>query len=190
MSVALLQNDHHVHEILDDWESVFHVLMWSALCYTLHSHQDDVGLQMKPYDEVDVHRDGGVKGGRLKGYMIQNSLKVIFHLPTLHKLIDELCILFREWYRELTGNTQTFSLSNESPSQIYAAIEAKHHKHCEAIKACGVVEYVFWRRLALGDWSEDCAVQENYAHKHKVSHPPTTSYHSSKSHKSNDGSRQ
>ena len=96
MSVALLQNDHHVHEILDDRESVFYVLMWSALRYTLHSHQDDVGLQMKSYDEVDVHHDGGVEGGRLKGYMIQNSLKVIFHLPTLHKLINKLCILFRE----------------------------------------------------------------------------------------------
>ena len=143
MSVFLLQNNRHVHQILDDRESAFHVLTWSALRYTAHSHQDDVGPQMKPYDEVDVHRDGGVEGGRLKRDMIQNGLKVIFHPPALHKLIDDLRILFRERYRELTGDTQTFPLSNESPSQIYAAVEAEHHKRCEAMKARGAFEYVF-----------------------------------------------
>jgi len=49
---------------------------------------------MKPYDEVDVHRDRGVEGGRLKRDMIQNGLKVIFHLPALHKLINDLHIFF------------------------------------------------------------------------------------------------
>ncbi len=38
------------------------MLTWSALHYTTHSYQDDVGLQMKPYDEVDVHCNGNVKG--------------------------------------------------------------------------------------------------------------------------------
>ena len=94
MSVFLLQNNQHVHQILDDWESAFHVLTWSALHYTAHSHQDDVGPQMKPYDEVDVHHNGGVEGGRLKRDMIQNGLKVIFHSPMLHKLIDDLHALF------------------------------------------------------------------------------------------------
>ena len=31
MSVALLQNEEHKHKILDDQESLFHVLTWFAL---------------------------------------------------------------------------------------------------------------------------------------------------------------
>ena len=190
MSVALLQNNQHVHGILDDQESAFHVLTWSSLCYTAHSRHANVDLLMDPYDEAKVDCDGNVEGGSGKELMIQKPLRVTFHPPALHKLIDELRILFWEWYRELTGNTQTFSLSNESPLQIYAAVKAKHHKWCKTMKAYGTFEYVFRRRLASGDWSEDCVAQENYTHKRKVLHPPTTSYHSSKSYKSNDGSRQ
>ena len=190
MSVALLRNNRHVHGILDDRESAFHVLTWSSLRYTAHSRHANVDLLMDPYDEAKVDCDGNVEGGSGKELMIQKPLRVTFHPPALHKLIDELRILFRERYRELTGDTQTFPLSNESPSQIYAAVEAEHHKRCEAMKARGAFEYVFRRRLASGNWSEDCAAQENYTRKRKVSHPPTTSYHSSKSRKSNDGSRQ
>jgi len=179
-----------VHEILDDRESAFHVLTWSALRYTAHSSRDDVGPHLIPYDEAIAYLNGAVKGGTGKRDMIQNGLKIIFHPPALHNLIEDLRILFRERYRELTGDTQTFPLSNESPSQIYAAVEAEHHKRCEAMKARGAFEFVFRRRLASGNWSEDCAAQENYTRKRKVSHPPTTSYHSSKSRKSNDGSRQ
>ena len=62
MSVFLLQNNQHVYQILDDQEFALH--------YTAHSHQDDVRPQMKPYDEVDMHRNWGVEEGRLKGYMI------------------------------------------------------------------------------------------------------------------------
>ena len=102
MSVFLLQNNQHVHQILDDRESAFHVLTWSALRYTAHSHQDDVGPQMKPYDEVDVHRNGDVEEGKLKRDMIQETLQVIFHPPMLHKLIDNLCALFDLCYPPLS----------------------------------------------------------------------------------------
>ena len=190
MSVALLQNNWYVYGILDDQESAFHVLTWSSLHYTAHSRHANVDLLMDPYDKAKVDCNGNVEEGSGKELMIQKPLQVTFHPPALHKLIDELHILFWERYSELTGDAQTFPLSNESPSQIYAAIEAEHHKRCEVMKARGAFEYVFRRRLASGDWSEDCAAQENYTHKRKVSHPPTTSYHLSKSHKSNDGSRQ
>ena len=74
MSVALLQNTQDIHEILDDWKSVFYVLTWSVLCYTTHSSRDDVGPYMKPYDEIDVYCNRCVEGGRLKRDMIQEFL--------------------------------------------------------------------------------------------------------------------
>ena len=56
MLVALLQaREHeHEHEILDDQESAFYVLTWSVLCYTAHSHQDNIKPYMVPYDEVVI----------------------------------------------------------------------------------------------------------------------------------------
>jgi len=136
MSVFLVQNNQHVHQILDDWESAFHVLTWSVLCYTAHSHQDDVGPQIKPYNEVDVHHDGDVEGGKLKGYIIQNGLKVIFHPPALHKLINDLCIFFQEYYRDLASDALAFS-------QLYPALEAEHHKKCEVMQKCGLLVDIF-----------------------------------------------
>jgi len=59
-----------MHEILDDWKSVFHLLMWSALYYTPHSSRNDVGPHMKLYDEMDVYCNGNVKRGFYKELMI------------------------------------------------------------------------------------------------------------------------
>ena len=193
MSVALLQNEEHKHGILDDRESFFHVLTWFALRYTPHSHRDDVEPHIIPYNEVVVYRNGTVRGGFRKWGMIQSAFKVTFHPPALHKLIDDLRILFRERYRDLTSDAKRFPLNDvddESSSQLYAAIEAEHHKRCEAMQARGAFEYVFRQRLASGDWSEDCATQENYTRKRPaLDPPPASSCCSSKYRRGNDDSR-
>ena len=217
MSVTLLENNQHVHGIIDDRESAFHLLTWSALRYTAHSRHANMGLLMDPYDEAKVDWDGNVEGGSGKKNMIQNGLKVIFHPPALHKLIDNVRIFFRERYRDLKSDAQTFP-------QLYPALEAEHHKKCEVMQKCGTLVDIFRRWLASGDWSEDCAAQENYiqenytskrkalgsptdsrrssksrkgnpptnsyrSSKSRKSNPPTNSYHSSKSRRSNGGSR-
>ena len=193
MSVALLQNTQDVHEILDDRESAFHVLTWSALRYTAHSSRDDVGSHMKPYDEVDVHRNGGVEGGRLKGYMIQNGLKVIFHPPELHELIDVLRRWFRERYKTLEPDVE-IPLGEGTGAKITItdnldAAKIHHDRVCEAMRQRDTLVCVFRQKLASGDWSEDCAAQDNYTRKRKALDQPTSSHHSSKSRKSNNGSR-
>ena len=91
-----------MHQILDNRESAFHVLTWSVLRYTAHSYQDDVGLHLIPYDEAIAYLNEAVKGSTSKRDMIQNGLKVIFHPPMLHKLIDNLCALFELRYPPLS----------------------------------------------------------------------------------------
>ena len=81
------------------------MLTWSALRYTAHSHCDDVGPQMLPYDEAVAHRDGNVKGSG-KELMIQKLLQATFHPPALHKLINELRGWFCERYRTLEPNVE------------------------------------------------------------------------------------
>ena len=130
-------------QILDDRESAFHVLTWSALHYTPYSHQDDVGPQMKPYDEVDVHRDGGVEGGRLKGYMIQNGLKVIFHPLTLHKLIDDLRALFELHYLPLLVT---------SYNDVHCLWKARNVRRLHQMKCRNRLVRIFREWLRWSDW--------------------------------------
>ena len=193
MSVALLQNTQDVHEILDDRESAFHVLTWSALRYTPHSSRDDVGLHLMPYDEVIAYRSGAVEGGSGKMYMIQNGLKVTFHPPELHNLIDELRRWFRERYKTLEPDVE-IPLGEGTGAKITItdnlnAAKTHHDRVCEAMRQRDTLVRVFRQKLASGDWSEDCVAQDNYTRKRKALDQPTSSHHSSKSRKSNGGSR-
>ena len=187
MSVALLQDEEHKHEILDDRESVFHVLTWSALRYTPHSHQDDVEPYLKPYDEVLAHRDGTVTGGTLKKDMIRSPLRVTFYPPALHALIEELCAWFDERYRVLQRRSLIFSV--ERGGEYFDAIKAHHHKFCEMMRENGSLVRVFRQSLASGDWSNDGVAQENKTRKHKALDLTPDSPRSSKFRKVNDGSR-
>ena len=63
MLIALLQNRKHEYEILDDLESAFHVLIWSALYYTAYSRHANIGLLIDPYDEVKIDWDRTVVKG-------------------------------------------------------------------------------------------------------------------------------
>jgi len=192
MSVALLQNrEHeHEHEILDDRESAFHVLTWSALRYTAHSRHSTMGLLMDPYDEAKVDWDGTVMGGWLKRNMIYDPLKVIFHPPALHKLIDELRAWFKERYRVLERRSWIFSEESDVlGTEYFDAIEAHHLKSCEMMRENGSLVRVFRQSLASGDWSDDGVTQENNTHKRKVSDLTPNSPRSSKFRKGNDGSR-
>ena len=193
MSVALLQNTQDVHEILDDRESAFHVLTWSALRYTAHSSRDDVGPHMKPYDEVDVYCNGNVKGGFRKELMILKPLEVTFYPPELHNLIDELRRWFHERYRILEPDVE-IPLGEGTGAKIAItdnldAAKTRHDRVCEAMRQRDTLVRVFRQKLASGDWSEDCVAQDNYTRKRKALDQPTSSHHSSKSRKSNGGSR-
>ena len=53
---------------------------------------------MKLYNKTITYQDKNVKGGSDKKNMIQNGLNVIFYLFILHKLINDLCVLFDLYY--------------------------------------------------------------------------------------------
>ena len=101
MSIALLQNRKHEHEILDNLESAFHMLTWSTLHYTAYSSHANMGLLIDLYNEAKIDWNGTVVRGWLKSNIIYHPLKVSFHLPVLHTLIEEFCAWFDEYYRIL-----------------------------------------------------------------------------------------
>ena len=87
---------------------------------------------IKPYDEVDVHRNGKVSGGARKSVMIYDSLEVTFHPPALHKLVNQFRAWFRERYRVLERRSWMFS--EESDPEDFDAIEARHRTLCDAMR--------------------------------------------------------
>ena len=177
MSVALLQNDHHVHEILDDRESAFHVLTWSALRYTAHSSRDDVGPHLKPYDEMDVYHNGNVKGGSRKKNMIRDPLKVTFHPPALHKLIDDLRALFDLRYPPLS-----VTLCDD----IHCIWKARNARRLEQMKCRDGLVRIFREWLRSPDWLSADMARANALGKRAAQ---DTNSRPSKSQKRNDGSK-
>ena len=177
MSVALLQNDRHVHEILDDRESAFHVLTWSALRYTAHSSRDDVGPHMKPYDEAVAYQDGNVEGGSGKKNMIQNGLKVIFHPSVLHKLIDDLRALFDLRYPPLS-----VTLCDD----IHCIWKARNARRLEQMKCRDGLVRIFREWLRSPDWLSADMAKANALGKRAAQ---DTNSRPSKSQKRNDGGK-
>ena len=177
MSVFLLQNNQHVHQILDDRESAFHVLTWSALRYTAHSHQDDVGPQMKPYDEVDVHRDGNVKGGFRKELMIRKPLEVTFYPPALHELIDDLRALFELRYPPL---------SVTSCDDVHCLWKARNARRLQQMKCRDGLVRIFREWLRSSDWLPADTAKANALGKRVAQ---DTNSRPSKSQKRNDGNK-
>ena len=175
-----------MHGILDDRESAFHVLIWSSLRYTAHSRHANMGLLMHPYDEAKVDWNGNVKGGDSKINMIREPLEVTFYPPALHELIDGLRGWFCERYSILGRNALTSSENSDAESvKIFDAVEARYHRQCEKMRKRAALVRIFRRKLASGDWSEDCAAQENYTRKRKALDRPTDPCRSSKSRKGN-----
>ena len=143
MSVTLLENNQHVHGILDDRESAFHVLTWSALRYTAHSRHDNMGSLMDPYDEVKVDWYGNVEGGSGKKNMIRDPLKVTFHPPALHELIDDLRTLFDLRYPPLS-----VTLCDD----IHCLWKAKNARRLQQMKCRDGLVRIFREWLRSPDW--------------------------------------
>ena len=177
MSVTLLENNQHVHGILDDRESAFHVLTWSALRYTAHSSRDDVGPHMKPYDEAVAYRDGNVQGGSGKKNMIRDPLKVTFHPPALHELIDDLRALFDLRYPPLS-----VTLCDD----IHCLWKAKNARRLQQMKCRDGLVRIFREWLRSPDWLPADMAKANALGKRAAQ---DTNLRPSKSQKRNDGSK-
>ncbi|KAF8191344.1 hypothetical protein BJ912DRAFT_902593 [Pholiota molesta] len=103
MSIALLRKPTHYHDIEDDRESAFYVMLWTALRYTKHSDVGDfIGSTakdlMRAFDEA--RPDGSnVKGGSSKYEFLSGRSHLHFDdRPQLNALIAELCPAFAVRY--------------------------------------------------------------------------------------------
>lgn len=98
MSINLLQNPIHHHDIEDDRESAFYVLLWICLAFTKYSDSRGTSgwtgadlkrafIEARP-DDVS----GVMRGGTLKSCFLRGKSRLCFDgRPPLNALVDELC---------------------------------------------------------------------------------------------------
>ena len=149
------------------------------VCIALHSYssRDNVGPHIKPYDEVVAYQDGNIQGGSGKKNMIWDPLKVTFHPPALHEVIDDLRALFDLCYLPLL-----VTLCND----IHCLWKAKNTRHLQQIKCCDGLVRIFREWLQSPDWLPVDMAKANALSKRVAQN---TNLQPFKSQKCNDGSK-
>ena len=97
---------------------------------------------MKLYNKTITYQDKNVKGGSDKKNMIQNGLNVIFYLFILHKLINDLCVLFDLYY---------LLLSVTLYDDIHCIQKARNARCLEQMKGCDGLVRIFREQLQLSN---------------------------------------
>ena len=136
-----------------------------------------MGPHIKPYDEVVAYRDGNIQGGSGKKNMIWDPLKVTFHPPALHELIDDLRALFDLCYLPLL-----VTLYND----IHCLWKAKNARHLQQMKCCDGLVRIFREWLQSPDWLPVDMAKANALSKRVAQN---TNLQPFKSQKCNDGSK-
>jgi len=148
MSVALLQDREHEHEHENIRWSRVCVACIDLVCTALHCPQSS--RQCRAVHDA-LWWDSYISRWDCDGRQVEEGHdppRVTFRPPALHKLINELCIWFKERYRVLERCPWMFS--EESDPEDYDAIEARHRTLCEVIAKTWHVSTRFPTKACVG----------------------------------------
>ena len=156
MSTRLLSVQGKVHELSDDLESHFFVLLFEGLHFVKHNKPDDI-LPRGIFDQSDVNPEtGSHKGGQGKAFLYSGVI------PTMSKKLaftsKPFTTLVRELYRVFM-----------SLHQYHAAKDMEIDPHeslvtsIGALEGCVGVEALFDEALKSEEWPTECdKVQDQY----------------------------
>jgi hypothetical protein len=106
MSISLLQDPTHLHDIEDDRESALYVLLWTALGFTKHSDSKGssgstaADLKRAFVDARSEEFRGVMRSGALESLFLLGKSRLCFDgRPPLDALVDELCQEFGVLYK-------------------------------------------------------------------------------------------
>lgn len=97
MSAAILIDPNHRQNHMDDMESLFYVLIWTLLHYSLCNKLENSHHLARIFDEV---ADTGATEGDLKQLflILRSQTLVFFNHSLLNKLVQELALTFAMRY--------------------------------------------------------------------------------------------
>ncbi|KAI0089418.1 hypothetical protein BDY19DRAFT_942281 [Irpex rosettiformis] len=126
MSIALLRDSNKAHEILDDFESLFWVLVYGALHYFDYKIGKNQPFSLEMFEErVPVHqadRELYVGGDKKMTALEMITTWVTFTSLPLHKLIDDVAAEFLAYYRlkhesrDTSSHTRTQTAPQSQPA--------------------------------------------------------------------------
>lgn len=151
MSTQLLLMPGKIHELSDDLESHFFVMLHTALHFVKHNKPS--GLNMKfIFDEVAIsHGTGTHCGGEGKAYMYRRGLGVKFSSKPITALFRKLLRLFKslKCYHEHRNS------ENDPPQSVV--------KEVEKLKDCAEIRKLFAEALESKGWPTRCdKVEDQY----------------------------
>ena len=143
MSTQLLSVPGKIHELSDDLESHFFVI----LCTSLHfvKHDKPSGLDMKLiFDHVAISQGTGThRGGGGKVFMYGQGLKIEFSSEPITTLIRRLLRLFRS----LRDYHEYMNWENDPPQPVV--------EEAEKLKDCAEIKKLFVEALESRGWPTD-----------------------------------
>ena len=151
MSTQLLSKPGKVHELWDDLESHFFVVLFNALRFVKHNKPSGLNFTYI-FDQRTVSEDNGThRGGAGKGYMYDQGLLVKFASEQFTCLVRAIFKLFSS-----LKDYHVFNARGDDPRP--ASVNAANKlKDCEEIKKC------FAEALENKGWPTDCdKVEDQY----------------------------
>ena len=151
MSTQLLSTPGRIHELCDDLESHFFVMLYNALHFVEHNKPS--GLDMKLiFDQSSVSLGTGThRGGAGKRNMYDEGFHVVFTSQPFTVLIRELFKLF--------GSLKDYNAAKaRGYNPIPAVIE-----DIGKLKDCAAIKTLFAEALKSGGWPTNCdKVEDQY----------------------------
>src|SRR5277367_3330717 len=145
MSCRLLQNPEKIHEVQDDLESHFYLVLYLAMRYMSHNMTHDILSTMDAlFDDYIVHHDGTATGGDRKiSFIITKQPPRLDNNPALNDFMPAAQEYFTEWI----WNTRGAVRNDETTSHLAL------HDHSKLLS-------LFEKTYTSGQWPENDAAKD------------------------------
>jgi len=152
MSTQLLSTPGKVHELCDDLESHFFVMLYNALHFAEHNKPSRLDMKLI-FDQSSVSLGTGTHtGGVGKANMYDRGLHVKFTSHPFTTLIGELFKLFK--------SLKNYNVAKEEAGYNPAPAVVEE---ISKLKDCTAIKTLFAEALGSGGWPEDCdKVEDQY----------------------------
>ena len=160
MSTQLLVKPGKVHELCDDLESFWFVLLFEGLHFVKHNKPGDIDMAII-FDQASVSPATGTHTGGLgklhlyftNGHVMDEELK--FESGPFTTLVRQIYWLFQSLNAHYVAQGMTRGNKRK--------LNDSHEEDVEKLKSCGEIERLLGEALSSRDWPELCdKVEDQY----------------------------
>lgn len=163
MSIALLKNLTKAHDILDDLESCFWVLIYAVLHFFANDNTIDPEVFDKQVKKV-VGNCIQLTGGSLKSHLLQDEFRTFaWECEPLHDLLHKLRDIWKEYYTLYNNWEESMAPSRKVTASLLAKradTQAKLEQRRHEMIQPDFWHEIFQEALAMENWEKADAVPD------------------------------